>query len=280
MAFGARAVKYRGEEHAFGVQIGIMKNYFDVSGKIAFVTGASKGLGKVFTDTLGDAGAKLFILASTLKNIEPVCAEFRQKGYECECFGCDITSEADMQLAVDKCIKAYGRIDILVNNAATMRVNKTPEDTTNEEWEKVIHINVNGAFNVAKTVGKVMLKQGSGKIINMSSISGKIINKGVHGGSYDVSKAAIDGMTKALASEWAAKGINVNAISPGYFMTQPNREFFAADPDFYDMAVSLIPAGKIGDPEQLAGTLLYLASGASDYLHGSIIQVDGGYMIW
>jgi len=257
-----------------------MKNYFDVQGKVAFVTGASKGLGKVFADTLGDAGAKLFILASSLKNIEPVCEEFRQKGYECACFGCDIVSEEDMQAAVDRCMEIYGRIDILVNNAATMRVNKTPEDTTNEEWEKVIHINVNGAFNVAKTVGKVMLKQGSGKIINMSSISGKIINKGVHGGSYDVSKAAIDGMTKALASEWAPKGINVNAISPGYFMTQPNREFFAADPDFYDMAVSLIPAGKIGEPEQLAGTLLYLASGASDYLHGSIIQVDGGYMIW
>ena len=86
--------------------------------------------------------------------------------------------------------------------------------------------------------------------------------------------------TEAINAFETAKGINVNAISPGYFMTQPNREFFAADPDFYDMAVSLIPAGKIGDPEQLAGTLLYLASGASDYLHGSIIQVDGGYMIW
>ena len=145
-----------------------MKNYFDVQGKVAFVTGASKGLGKVFADVLGDAGAKLFILASALGNIEPVCSEFRQKGYECECFACNIVSECDMQAAVNKCLDIYGRIDILVNNAATMRVNKAPEDTSNAEWEKVININVNGAFNVAKTVGAVMLKQGGGKIINMS----------------------------------------------------------------------------------------------------------------
>ena len=257
-----------------------MRNYFDVKDRVAFVTGASKGLGKMFADTLGDAGAKLFILATTEKSIAAVRDEFVAKGYECEYCSADITSEEQMNRAVEQCVAKYGRIDILVNNAATMRVNKSPEDTTIEEWEKVIHINVNGAFIVAQAVGKVMLKQGYGKIINMSSISGKIINKGVHGGSYDVSKAAIDGMTYALASEWAAKGINVNAIAPGYCMTAPNEEFFAADPDFYKMALSLIPAGKIAQPEQLAGTLLYLASGASDYLHGSIIRVDGGYMVW
>ena len=109
-----------------------------------------------------------------------------------------------------------------------------------------------------------MVKQKSGKIINMSSISGKIINKGVHGGSYDVSKQAIDGMTRALSSEWAQYGINVNAIAPGYFMTDPNIMFFEKDPDFYKTALELIPAGKMGQPEDLVGTLLYLASDASD----------------
>ena len=257
-----------------------MKNYFDVSGRIAFVTGASKGLGKMFANTLGDAGAKLFIMASSEATIAPVCEEFKAKGYECACFWGDITDPDRMAQAVEECVKQYGRIDILVNNAATSRINKTPEDTTVEEWNKVININVNGAFIVAQAVGKVMLKQGYGKIINMSSISGKIINKGVHGGSYDVSKAAIDGLTLALASEWAPKGINVNAICPGYCLTKPNLDFFEADPGFYDLALSLIPAGKMADPEQLAGTLLYLASGASDYLHGSIIRVDGGYLIW
>ena len=257
-----------------------MKNYFDVKDRVAFITGASKGLGKMFADTLGGAGARLFILATTRETIEAACGEFRAKGYECECYCGNILDEKAMEDAVNKCVERYGRIDILVNNAGAMRNNKAPEDTTLEEWEKVIHTNVDGAFIVAKAVGKVMLKQRYGKIINMSSISGKIINKGVHGGSYDVSKAAMDGLTLALASEWADKGINVNAIAPGYFMTQPNREYFDRDPKFYELAVSMIPAGKVGDPEQLAGTVLYLASGASDYLNGTIIRVDGGYMIW
>lgn len=229
---------------------------------------------------MGDAGARLFILATTRETIEATCNEFRGKGYECEWYCGNIIDEAAMDEAVQKCSDRYGRIDILVNNASAMRNNKAPEDTTVEEWEKVIHVNVNGAFIVARTVGKVMLNQRSGKIINMSSISGKIINKGVHGGSYDVSKAAIDGLTLALASEWADKGINVNAIVPGYFMTQPNREYFDADPGFYDKVVDMIPCGKVGDPRQLAGTLLYLASPASDYLNGTVIRVDGDYMVW
>ncbi|MBR7188124.1 MAG: SDR family oxidoreductase [Clostridia bacterium] len=257
-----------------------MKNYFDVRGRVAFVTGASKGLGKMFADTLGDAGAKLFILATTREPLEAACREFREKGYECECFCGNITDAAAVDEAVRRCVERYGRIDILVNNAAAMRNNKAPEDTSIEEWEHVIHVNVDGAFIVARAVGKVMLRQRYGKIINMSSISGKIINKGVHGGSYDVSKAAVDGLTLALASEWADKGINVNAIAPGYFMTQPNREYFDRDPGFYDLAVSMIPVGRVGEPEQLAGTILYLASPASDYLHGTVIRVDGGYMIW
>ena len=257
-----------------------MKNYFDVKGRVAFITGASKGLGKVFADTLGDAGARLFILATTPETISAACEEFRAKGYECEYYCGNILDERAMDEAVQKCLNRYGRIDILVNNAGAMRCNKAPEDTSLEEWEHVVHVNVDGAFIVARAVGRVMLKQRYGKIINLSSISGKIINKGVHGGSYDVSKAAIDGLTYALASEWADKGINVNAIAPGYFMTQPNREYFDRDPAFYDLAVSMIPAGKIGDPEQLAGTILYLSSAASDYLNGTVIRVDGGYMIW
>ncbi len=153
-------------------------------------------------------------------------------------------------------------------------------DTTLAEFAKVIDININGSFTCAKIVGREMIKQKSGKIINMSSISGKIINKGVHGGSYDVSKQGVDGLTRALSAEWAQHGINVNAIAPGYFLTDPNKAFFAKDPSFEEMALSLIPAGKFGVPEQLAGTLIYLASSASDYVHGTIIQVDGGYMVW
>jgi len=253
---------------------------FDLKNQVAFVTGASKGLGKMFAETLAEAGAKLCILSFEEDDLMQAEKELKERGAECMSYVADITREDEVQAAVDACMGKYGRIDILVNNAGTMRVNKPPQDTTLAEWEKVIDINVNGSFICAKLVGREMIKQNRGKIINMSSISGKIINKGVHGGSYDVSKQAIDGLTRALSAEWAQYGINVNAIAPGYFLTDPNKEFFAKEPAFRDLALSLIPAGKIGQPEQLAGTLIYLASKASDYVHGTIIQVDGGYMVW
>ena len=206
--------------------------------------------------------------------------EMKDAGYDVMSCYADITDEQEVEKAVAACVERYGTIDILVNNAGIGRLNKAPQDTTLREWQKVIDINVNGSFICAKAAGKVMLEKQKGKIINMSSISGKVINKGVHGGSYDVSKQAVDGLTRALATEWAKYNINVNAIAPGYFMTDPNKEFFAADPGFYDLALSLIPAGHMAQPEDLAGTLLYLASHASDYVHGTIIQVDGGYMAW
>ncbi len=257
-----------------------MMDYFDLRGEVAFVTGASKGLGKMFANTLAGAGAKVFLLSFEKEDLDQTEKEMKDSGYDCMSFFGDITKEDDIQKAVDLCVKTYGKIDILVNNAGCGRINKSPEDTSLAEWQKVIDINVTGSFICARAVGKEMLKRKKGKIINMSSISGKIINKGVHGGSYDVSKQAIDGLTRALASEWARHNINVNAIAPGYFMTDPNKEFFKADPGFYDLALSMIPAGKMANPEDLAGTMLYLASKASDYVHGTVISVDGGYMVW
>lgn len=257
-----------------------MKNYFDITGQTAFVTGASKGLGKMFAKTLGEAGANVFMIARKEGPLLETEEEFKALGINAASFAADVTDEKAIRAAVKACVDRFGTIDILVNNAGTGRINKSPEETSMEEWQKVIDININGSFLCAREVGKIMLEHKKGKIINLSSISGKIINKGVHGGSYDVSKMGIDGMTRALSTEWAKYNINVNAIAPGYFMTDPNKEFFAADPGFYDLALSLIPAGYMGQPEMLAGTLLYLASSASDYVHGAIIQVDGGYTEW
>ena len=257
-----------------------MLNFFDLTGEVAFVTGASKGLGKMFANTLAAAGAKVCLLSFEKEDLLQTEKEMTEAGYDVMSYFADITNEQEVEKAVDACVEKYGTIDILVNNAGIGRLNKAPQDTSLKEWEKVIDINVNGSFICAKAVGKIMLKNRKGKIINMSSISGKVINKGVHGGSYDVSKQAIDGLTRALAAEWAQYNINVNAIAPGYFMTDPNKEFFAADPDFYDVALGMIPAGKMANPKDLAGTLIYLASGASNYVHGTIIQVDGGYMVW
>lgn len=258
-----------------------VQSMFDLTGQVAIVTGASKGLGESYAHMLAQAGADLFITARKKEGLERVSDEIR-KEYGKKCFySCaDVSIEADCKRAAAECLEAYGRIDILINNAAAMRNNKPPQDTTPEEFEAVMHPNVTGTLMMANAVYPTMAKQHYGRIVNISSLSANIINKGVHGGSYDVSKAAVSHLTKALATEWAKDGICVNALAPGYYGTKPNLDFFAADPQFKGMVEDLIPMHRLGEPEELWGAMLLLCSRASSYMQGDVISIDGGYTIW
>ena len=253
---------------------------FDLSGKIALITGASKGLGKAFATALAEAGATPILVARNQSELEKTGKEIAQINPQCAWYAADITKEIEVETVVKKIIDQFGKIDILVNNAATGRINLPPEETSLEQWNFVINTNLTGMFICSKAVGKEMIKRRKGKIINLASISGSIINKGVHGGSYDVSKSAIVALTRALAVEWAPYNINVNAIAPGYFLTEPNIKFFEADQNFYNQVVDMVPLKKIGDPNDLKGTVIYLASEASNFMTGSIVVVDGGYTLW
>ena len=253
---------------------------FDLSGKIALITGASKGLGKAFATALAEAGATPILVARNQSELEKTGKEIAQINPQCTWYAVDITKEAEIEKVVNKRIDQFGKIDILVNNAATGRINLPPEETSLEQWNFVIDTNLTGMFICSRAVGKEMIKRRKGKIINLASISGSIINKGVHGGSYDVSKSAIAALTRALAVEWAPYNINVNAIAPGYFLTEPNIKFFKADQNFYKQVVDMVPLKRIGDPNDLKGTVIYLASEASNFMTGSIVVVDGGYTLW
>ena len=253
---------------------------FDLSGKIALITGASKGLGKAFATALAEAGATPILVARNQSELEKTGKEIAQINPQCSWYAADITKENEVEKVVKEIINQFGKIDILVNNAATGRINFPPEETSLEQWNFVINTNLTGMFICSKAVGKEMIKRRKGKIINLASISGSIINKGVHGGSYDVSKSAIVALTRALAVEWAPYNINVNAIAPGYFLTEPNIKFFEADQNFYNQVVDMVPLKKIGDPNDLKGTVIYLASEASNFMTGSIVVVDGGYTLW
>ena len=258
-----------------------MTSLFDLSGEVAVITGASKGLGESFAHALAQAGANLFLIARREEGLIRVCEEIRA-AYPVQCAWCtaDISSQEDIQHAVDVCMERYGRIDILVNNAAAMRNNKPPQDTTPEEFDAVMHPNVIGTLMMCQAAGAVMRRQKKGRIVNISSMSALIVNRGVYGGSYEVSKAAVSMLTKTLAVEWAGDGICVNAICPGYYGTQPNREFFAADPTFEGKVLDMIPMHRLGEPEELWGALLLLCSPAASYMQGTIITVDGGYTLW
>ncbi len=257
-----------------------MLKCFDLTGETAIVTGAAKGLGRVFAKALAAAGANVFLLGHGADGMKELAAEIRELGVQCGWSLADITSRQDVENAVKACMQQFGKIDILVNNAGTRRVNIPPQETTLPQWNQVMDVNVTGSFLCAQAVGREMIRRRKGKIVNISSISGFVINQGVHGGSYDVSKQAIVGLTRALAAEWAPYRINVNAIAPGYFNTDPNRDFFKQDPAFYKQAVSLIPAQRIGEPEELAGAVVFLSAKSSDYMQGAVLVIDGGYTIW
>ena len=254
---------------------------FNLTGQTAIITGASKGLGEGFAHALAGAGANLFILARNPEGLIRVSEDIRNEyGVQCEWCTADISSQEDILNAVGKCKEIYGRIDILVNCAAAMRNNKPPQDTTPEEFEAVMYPNVTGTLMMCKAVYDTMKAQGYGRIVNISSLASLVVLKGVYGGSYEVSKAAVSMLTKVLAVEWANDGICVNAICPGYYGTQPNREFFAADPTFLGKVLDAIPMHRLGEIDELWGALLLLASPAASYMQGVIIPVEGGYSSW
>lgn len=257
-----------------------MLKCFDLTGKTALITGAGGGLGAVFSQALSEAGAETFLIGRTESILAPVAKEISMSGRKSAYMSCDIMSEESIEEAVEKCITIFGKVDILVNAAGCNRINLPPMETDTETYNKVVQTNILGTLNMSKACAKDMMKRGWGRIVNIASISGLIVNKGVYGGSYEVTKAAMIMMTKTLATEWCKSGICVNSIAPGYFSTKPNLDFFAADDTFYGKVMNMIPMERMGKPEELIGALILLCSDAASYMQGECIVVDGGYTCW
>jgi NAD(P)-dependent dehydrogenase (short-subunit alcohol dehydrogenase family) len=248
--------------------------------KTVIITGAGTGIGLTVARRFHEEGANVVICGRR----EPVLCEAARTiapgSDRLLTVTADIADEADVVRLVAETVAWQGRIDVLVNNAAAMRINKPPEATSLDEWRSVIDTNVTGAFLCCREAGKVMIAQRSGKIVNIASISGRIVNKYFHGGSYEVSKAAMMMLTRTLATEWAQYNIGVNAVAPGYYDTQPNRDFFAREPDLYERVLDLIPQRRLGNLDELGDLILTLASDSANYMTGSVITIDGGYTLW
>lgn len=247
---------------------------FSLEDKVAIVTGASRGLGQAMALALADAGATLVVVASALDNLKQTEALLKQKGSQYMALACDQAKPEDIQSTVNKTIETYGKLDILINNAGTIR--RAPaHEFTDEDWLAVIETNLNGVFRFCRAAGQQMLKQGCGKIINIASLLS--FSGGITVPAYSASKGGVAQLTKALANEWAAKGIQVNGIAPGYFNTD-NTEQIRNNPERFDSISQRIPDGNWGEPEDLAGAAIFLSSKASDYVNGHILLVDGGWM--
>ena len=251
-----------------------MNNLFDLTGKVALVTGASRGLGRGIAVGLAQAGAHVIAVASKAENAAQTVSEITAMGAKAVALGCEQDKPEQVKALVEEAIAVFGKVDILVNNAGTIR--RAPaEDFSDEDWDIVMEANINGVFRLSRGIGKHMLQNGSGKIINIASLLS--FSGGITVPAYAASKGAVMQLTKALANEWASKGLNINAIAPGYFATD-NTQALREDEQRNAAISARIPAGRWGNPEDLAGAAIFLASKASDYVNGHILLVDGGWM--
>jgi 2-deoxy-D-gluconate 3-dehydrogenase len=255
-------------------EINQMCNIFSLKGKTALVTGCSKGIGRSMALALAEAGADIIGVSSSLAAGSEVEREVRALERKFEAYAADLT-DRDSVYALIKGIRASGAVvDILVNNAGLI-LRQPAAEHSDEYWDKVLSINLDAAFILAREFGKEMLSRGSGKIIFTCSLLS--FQGGVNVPGYAASKGALASLVKALANEWASQGVNVNGIAPGYISTD-NTEALRNDPVRSKAILDRIPAGRWGQPDDFRGPAVFLASAASDYVHGTVLTVDGGWM--
>lgn len=253
-----------------------MSRLFDLTGKVAIVTGGSGGLGSVMALGLAEAGAKIAI--ADILDSSGTISQIKKLGREAVGLKADVTKRDDAEKMVQQVVKKFGKIDILLNCAGVFRPGAS-EDLKEEDWDKTIAVNLKGTFLCAQAVGKQMIKQKSGSIINISSVAGQfafVHPASKNSVSYNASKAGVILLTKTLAAEWGKYNIRVNAICPGTFLTEMTT-ILLKDKRYSQMMKERVPLGRPGVPKELVGTVIYLASNASDYVSGQALTVDGGW---
>ena len=254
-----------------------VEHLFNLEGRVALVTGGNGGLGLGMALGLAEAGAHIAVAARNTEKTATALSQIEATGVKALGLTADISRESDITEMVAQTIEALGRLDILVNNAG-MVVRKEPQDLNTEEWDQVLDVNLRAAFLAAKTAYPHMKRQGGGKIINIGSMF-SIFGGGGSGAPYSASKGGVVQLSKSLAVAWAKDNIQSNAILPGWFMTELTSAIPASQPERYDMISRRIPTGRWGEPEELKGAAVFLASPASDYVTGAVLTVDGGYSV-
>ncbi len=255
-----------------------IRNLFNLKGRVALVSGGGDGIGKAMAIALADGGSDVVVFSRRAEKCEAVAHEIESHGGRALAFACDICREADIERVVAETLKAYGKIDVLINNAGRTW-GAWPEEITFEDWKKVVDLNINATFRCTQIVGQSMIKDQSGKIINISSYAGSRGTDPAYLNAipYNTTKGAVNTFTKDLAVKWAQHNITVNAIAPGWFPTKMTQWVFK---NRGEAILARIPLGRYGLMEELMGVIVFMASPASNYLTGQIIAVDGGLTAW
>lgn len=254
-------------------------NIFSLKGKTAIVTGGARGLGKEMACAFASFGANIVLIDQEIELARKTALEIENEySIRCAAFQADVTNEAEIEQVMVSAIKEFNTIDILLNNAGILKRGPI-EEMTIDDWKAVMDVNLNGVFICSKQAAKHMIGQGGGSIINIASMSGFIVNTPQLQAAYNTSKAAVVMATKSFASEWAQYHIRVNGIAPGYMKTSMTGAEFEPGGEYYHL-LDLIPMKRLGKPEELGGLAVFLASGASSYMTGETVMIDGGYTFW
>jgi gluconate 5-dehydrogenase len=255
-----------------------VKEMFNLTDRVAVITGASSGLGVWFANGLGEAGAQLVLAARRLDRLQQLANELTSLGVQCLPIQTDVTVESEVERLMSETISQFGRIDILVNNAGGGAPESSVEELKMEIPKKWFDLNIFGVWRCCKHIGRLMLDQGSGKIINVASILGLRANSLEFDASYCASKGALINFSRELAWEWAPRGIKVHCVAPGYFPTESTAELFS-DSGRAKSIIQRIPLGRAGTEDDMKGLIVFLASSASDFLLGHPIIFDGGQLL-
>jgi len=254
----------------------MQEKIFDLTGKVALITGASKGIGMAIAELYAQAGARVVVSSRKQEAVDAVASEIKSKGGEALAVACNVGEAADIQKLIDATVSAYGTIDILVNNAAANPSFGPVVETSESSFDKIISVNVKGPFELAKKVYPLMKAKKSGSVINISSVGGLRPEPGL--GIYSMSKAALISLTKVMAKEWGDDNIRVNVICPGLIKTKFSEALWSNEKIMNTM-MKMLPIKRVGTPEEIAALALYLASDASSYSTGSVFTADGGFTI-
>lgn len=249
---------------------------FDLTGKVAVVTGGNTGLGEAFVRALSEAGASVAIAARTRDRSEAVAKDISSSGGKAIAVTLDVTDRESVERMIEEVTELLGPVDVLVNNAG-LCYHRPAAEVPEDEWMDVFDVNVHGLWNCAQSVGRRMIGNGGGVIVNVGSISAMIVNRPQMQPAYNASKAAVHQLTKSLAAEWAPHGVRVNALAPGYVKTEMAP---VDEPQFRRHWIEDVPMQRYAMPEELGPSLVYLASGASAFMTGSVLVIDGGYTLW